>query len=332
VRRTRRTAKEGEAFRQHLIAAARELFLQEGVDAVSIRKIAERAGCPPMTFYVYFRNKLEVLRHIWDDVLQAAAEPAEAAAARHADPAAALEAYALAWCRYWVDNPDNYRMVFSRQDPVGSPDDVSYTDYASLHGRFSLPNALIERGVAQGVFTTTDPQLAVESLLALCVGLSHCVIRIPEGRWDPALAEAAIGQMIRGLAAARTTIAVRRSLRILVVEDEMAVAMMAETMLTGLGHEVVGPAMRLEDALGPARSAEFDVAMLDVNLGRDKAFPAADILRDRGIPFFFATGYGREGIIPEYQDRLVLHKPFQTPDLERALASLMPVNGTDDID
>jgi CheY-like chemotaxis protein len=119
-----------------------------------------------------------------------------------------------------------------------------------------------------------------------------------------------------------------RSLRILVVEDEMLVAMVAEAMLTGLGHTVVGPAMRLEEALDLARSAELDVAMLDVNLGRDKSFPAADVLRERGIPFYFATGYGLDGIIPEYRDRIVLQKPFQMSDLEGALARLIPADTT----
>jgi AcrR family transcriptional regulator len=336
TRAKRRSAKEGEAFRGHLIAVARQLFIEEGVDAVSIRKIAGRAGCPPMTFYVYFRNKLEVLRHIWDDVLRAAAATAEAAAAEASDPALALQAYALTWCQYWIDNPDSYRMVFSLQDRSGPLAATYYPEGADIRGHFKPLRDLIERGVAEGLFAQTEPELAVEAMLALCVGISHCVLTMPEYRWDPLMAEAAVGQMIQGLGSAdgknlasRPPLTTRRGLRILVVEDEMTVAMMADAMLTGLGHQVVGPAMRLEDALAPARSADFDVAMLDVNLGRDKSFPAADILRDRGIPFFFATGYGLEGIVPEYRDRLVLHKPFETADLERALKAVTKADGSD---
>jgi CheY-like chemotaxis protein len=113
-----------------------------------------------------------------------------------------------------------------------------------------------------------------------------------------------------------------RSFRILVVEDEMMVAMVAQAMLESLGHTVIGPAMRLEEALEMAQSADIDFGMLDVNLGRDKSFPAAAALRKRGIPFFFATGYGLEGIVPEYRNELVLQKPFQIADLEGAVASL----------
>ncbi len=110
-----------------------------------------------------------------------------------------------------------------------------------------------------------------------------------------------------------------RSLRILVVEDEMLVAMNIEDMLLDLGHEVAGLASRLEPALSLAREGSFDLAMLDVNLAGEASFPVADALRERGIPFLFATGYGAQGIAEEYRSAPVLQKPFRARDLEDAL-------------
>lgn len=110
-----------------------------------------------------------------------------------------------------------------------------------------------------------------------------------------------------------------RRLRVLVVEDEMLVAMNIEDMLLDLGHEVAGLASRLEPALALAREGAFDVAMLDVNLAGHASFPVADILRARGIPFLFATGYGAAGIAEGYRTAHVLQKPFQARDLEQAL-------------
>jgi CheY-like chemotaxis protein len=110
-----------------------------------------------------------------------------------------------------------------------------------------------------------------------------------------------------------------RRLRVLVIEDEMLVAMNIEDMLLDLGHEVAGLAGRLDAALSLAREAEFDLAMLDVNLAGETSFPVAAILADRGIPFLFATGYGIKGIAEEYRDRPVLQKPFRTQDLAAAL-------------
>jgi CheY-like chemotaxis protein len=106
-----------------------------------------------------------------------------------------------------------------------------------------------------------------------------------------------------------------RRLRVLIVEDEMLVAMNIEDMLLDLGHEVAGIASRLGPALALARDGAFDVAMLDVNLAGDRSFPVADLLIERGIPFLFATGYGLDGIEEKYRDRPVLQKPFRARDL-----------------
>lgn len=103
----------------------------------------------------------------------------------------------------------------------------------------------------------------------------------------------------------------------------MLVAMNIEDMLLDLGHEVAGLAGRLDDALSLAREAEFDLAMLDVNLAGETSFPVAALLRQRNIPFLFATGYGVKGVEEQYRDRQVLQKPFRARDLEAALRASM---------
>jgi CheY-like chemotaxis protein len=108
-------------------------------------------------------------------------------------------------------------------------------------------------------------------------------------------------------------------LRILIVEDEMTIALLLEDMVTELGHDVAAVAMRLPDALQAAQVADADLAILDVNLDGHRSFAVADALRGRGIPFFFATGYGAAGIAPEYAATLVLKKPFLQRDLEDAI-------------
>ena len=117
-----------------------------------------------------------------------------------------------------------------------------------------------------------------------------------------------------------------RRLRVLVVEDEMLVAMNIEDMLLDLGHEMAGLASRREPAVSLARDGEFDLAMLDVNLAGQPSFPVADVLIGRGIPFLFATGYGLKGIAEAYRDRPVLQKPFRAHDLDDALGRI-PLGG-----
>lgn len=108
--------------------------------------------------------------------------------------------------------------------------------------------------------------------------------------------------------------------RVLVVEDEGAIAMMVEQMLEELGCEVLASVAQLATALEIAHVVEVDLAILDVNLAGERVFPVAEILRDRGIPFLFSTGYGVSGLPSEFARCPVLHKPFSQSDLQQKIA------------
>ena len=112
-------------------------------------------------------------------------------------------------------------------------------------------------------------------------------------------------------------------LKVLVVEDEMLVSMLVEDMLSDLGCTVVGPAAELEEAMSLARSADIDLALLDVNLGGKPIFPVADALKARGVPFAFASGYGEAGLSEDHRGAAVLQKPFREADLAKALRELV---------
>lgn len=113
------------------------------------------------------------------------------------------------------------------------------------------------------------------------------------------------------------------SKRILIVEDEVLLALQLEDMLTALGHKVVGQATRIDVALELARERDIDFAVLDINVAGTKSFPVADTLRQRGIPFAFATGYGAEGLVDGYRDWPTLRKPYGQEDLERTIAEVL---------
>lgn len=112
-------------------------------------------------------------------------------------------------------------------------------------------------------------------------------------------------------------------LRLLVVEDEMMVLLVIEEMLSDLGCTSVTAAATVEQALSLIDAQSFDVAMLDVNLNGTMSYPVADMLEARGVPFLFATGYGRHGLQDGYQDRIVLQKPYRQIDLSTALTELL---------
>lgn len=111
--------------------------------------------------------------------------------------------------------------------------------------------------------------------------------------------------------------------RILIVEDEALVAMLIEDIVEELGGAVAGPAAKVAQALAVLEAGEVDAALLDVNLGGEWSYPVAEALAARGIPYVFITGYGQNGLSPEYRDHPVLQKPFTRASLECALEEVM---------
>ena len=120
-----------------------------------------------------------------------------------------------------------------------------------------------------------------------------------------------------GIAEAKTLVADR----ILLVEDEALIGMMMTNMLTELGHCVVGPYARMADALSAARHAKFDAAILDVNLDGELAYPIADILIDRNLPFAFVTGYDTQSIDERFAQIPIIQKPIARDMLQSLLTA-----------
>ena len=111
--------------------------------------------------------------------------------------------------------------------------------------------------------------------------------------------------------------------RILLVEDELLVAMMLEDVLRPEGCVLLGPFPRVEPALKAAREERLDAAVLDFNLAGERVDPIAKALAERNIPFAFTTGYDRGMLPAEYADRPALAKPFRPAQLIDALTALL---------
>jgi CheY-like chemotaxis protein len=111
--------------------------------------------------------------------------------------------------------------------------------------------------------------------------------------------------------------------RILVVEDEFMIAEGLTGTLEQCGVEVVGPAPTVEAALALATTEDpLDCAILDINLRGQMSYRIADALRERGIPFVFATGYDAHAI-PERHSHIVrCEKPISSTVLIHALNRL----------
>ncbi len=110
--------------------------------------------------------------------------------------------------------------------------------------------------------------------------------------------------------------------RVLIVEDEMVLAMTLEDMLGLMGCEVA-KSPRVADALERVEAGDIDMVLLDLNLDGERSYAVAEALEARGIPFAFMTGYHRDDLRPEWRDKPVLQKPFVADNLEQVMAGAL---------
>jgi len=109
---------------------------------------------------------------------------------------------------------------------------------------------------------------------------------------------------------------------ILIVEDEPLIAMMLEDFIQSLGHQVSGSSDSVRSALEEVDKGQFDLAILDINLKGESAWPVAAALRDKGIPFVLASGGHVDPPPPEFKNVPMIEKPYTidrvTPIIEAA--------------
>jgi CheY-like chemotaxis protein len=107
--------------------------------------------------------------------------------------------------------------------------------------------------------------------------------------------------------------------RVLIIEDEPIVAMLAEDMLESIGCEVAGLAASAADARIAINTLGFDIAMLDINLDGEDGLVIADLLKARSIPFVITSGYAAAGLAQAHPQAPVLAKPYAIAALEDAI-------------
>ena len=114
---------------------------------------------------------------------------------------------------------------------------------------------------------------------------------------------------------------------ILLIEDEALIRMMLVEMVEELGHRVVAEAGSVMVGRSLAEIAEYDLAILDINLQGFSVEPIAEAIRDRGLPFFFLSGYGSAGVPDGFRRERMLHKPC-TPEELRSMIDLVLANAS----
>jgi len=148
----------------------------------------------------------------------------------------------------------------------------------------------------------------------------YCSLTVPRGDDIEPMARRARPHRMPGEEKSTLPIKLEAGNRIILVEDEILVAMMMRDILSDLGFSVVGPFSRLSEAMIAAVHDDIDAGIIDVNLGGEFVYPVAEVLVARDIPFIFVTGYGVESIDDRFASVPVIKKPVQRQVLQTIFA------------
>jgi AcrR family transcriptional regulator len=203
-----RRQREKDERRHAILAAAREVFFEEGIGRATVDDVAARAAVSKGTVYLYFESKETILAHllleglaILLDKLERAYQPERSLPAPRR-----LRSLARAYLEFFQEYPDYFRLLiaFDRgQLAQGVAPEVSRQVLAdSLHG-FNFVVQAVEQGVADGDFVTRHPRRSAAVLWAGLNGavvlLSHPLRRTMVGAELPSLYRETLQTFLNGI-------------------------------------------------------------------------------------------------------------------------------------
>ncbi len=192
-----RRQRQKENLRQAILEAAEELYVTEGFDHVSMRRIAEKIEYSPTTIYLYFKDKAELLSAILEGYNARLYEKLlQVMDMDH--PVSSLKKGMRVYIDFGLDNPGFYRLAFLHTQGFRTEDYLAENSY----GAKSYMNLRlhVEACIRDGSFRYMDVDLATQVIWSMNHGMASILITNPNFPWvdKDALISASIEQAVAG--------------------------------------------------------------------------------------------------------------------------------------
>ena len=203
--RERRDREKAE-LRTKILDAARELFVERGYEAVTMREIATRIEYSPTAIYLHFEDKLAVVRALCDRDFAALGVQFRKIAAI-SDPLSRLRRAGLAYARFGLRHPQQYRYMFLTQHPPISPAETTIEHDNPREDAYAFLRWTVAEAIATGSLRPelTDPELVSQLVWAGVHGIVSLRITNNSEKWvswrsETQTVEGMIDTLLRGLA------------------------------------------------------------------------------------------------------------------------------------
>ena len=171
-----RKLREKKVLRQEILAAASELFVREGYENVSMRRIADKIEYSPTTIYLYFTDKAELLEQVCNDTFSRLSQNLERILAQPGEPFEQLRRGLLAYVQFGLENPHHYRASFMMPTPEGF-DKSKYSRADSPGAKaFDFLRRSVFDCIAADLMRSSDAELISQTLWCGIHGVTSLLI------------------------------------------------------------------------------------------------------------------------------------------------------------
>lgn len=202
TRSARKAKGHGHLRRAEILRAAERIFVAEGYEGATIRKIADEVGVSSTCLYMHFRDKDEILLEICTAAMEQLLAFYSDISARPVDPVERVRMMLTAYVEFALEHPNAYRLIFCASHLAGSDQRAAVTHQlgAQCSEKFL---GVVKEIAAQGRLKTGDPRTVHQALWSACHGLVSLMITKPNLEWEPprAVTRTLIDGLLFGLVA-----------------------------------------------------------------------------------------------------------------------------------
>jgi len=191
-----RRERQREALREEIMEAARTLFVQEGYNSVSMRKIAEKIEYSPTTIYLYFKDKQDLIHNLCQSTFAKLVAILDGISQDSSDPVGNLKRAARAYIEFGLENPSHYLVTFVIPHTHGemTPEEIENSmGMRAFHGL----RMMVAECIRQGKFRPVDIEATSQCLWAAMHGLTSLLIVHTDFPWIEK--DKLIDQMLEGV-------------------------------------------------------------------------------------------------------------------------------------
>lgn len=178
-----RRARQKKHLRQEILDAASELFVREGYENVSMRRIADKIEYSPTTIYLYFQDKSDLLEQVCKETFAGLVRRLRKIMEQTGDPVGRLKAGLLTYIHFGLENPHHYRATFMMMWPEGLSEKKLQEEDSPGMQAFSFLTAAIADCIRAGKVRATNVELAGQTLWAGVHGVTSLLITHARFPW-----------------------------------------------------------------------------------------------------------------------------------------------------